>query len=259
MYLSKDGGRAKAAPTRQMLLVADPVYELNDARLAQNAKASGPPTPPDSTLGSKLISLFRGADPAGEFSRLPGSADEAAAIAALLPAESVDRLEGFTATRERFLGAGLEHYRFIHIATHAVADAEIPQASALILSRYDARSRPLDGNVLAADFVPLQLNAQTVVLSACDTALGKNVAGEGLIGLRYVVLARGAQSVVSSLWPIADQVTGQVMSQFYPQLLNGTRVEAALGSAMRTMIRGRFSDPAWWSAFALTVHSLQES
>jgi CHAT domain-containing protein len=216
-------------------------------------------SPPNETLGSKLISLFRGGESGEELARLPGSAREAAAIAALLPAASVDRLEGFTATRERFLAAGLGRYRFIHIATHAVADAEVPQASALILSRFDAQSRQIDGNVLAADFMPLQLSAQTVVLSACDTALGKNIAGEGLIGLRYVVLARGAESVVSSLWPIADQVTAQVMSRFYPLLLNGTRVEAALGSAMRTMIQGNFSDPAWWSAFALTVRGAQGS
>jgi CHAT domain-containing protein len=128
----------------------------------------------------------------------------------------------------------------------------------LILSRFDAQSRPIDGNVLAADFVPMQLNAQTVVLSACDTSLGKNVPGEGLIGLRYVVLARGAQSVVSTLWPVADVTTAQMMSQLYPQLLRGARVEAALGEAMRTMIKGRFNDPAWWSAFALTVRGPQQ-
>jgi CHAT domain-containing protein len=261
MYLSPEPRHAHVAPTRQMLLVADPVYELSDARLAKvatNAAATSGAsarTSADDSLGAKLLALFRGADAQGTFARLPGTADEAAAIAALLPASSVDRLEGFTATRDRFLGAGLDRYRFIHIATHAVADAEVPQASALILSRFDARSRELDGNVLAADFVPLQLNAQTVVLSACDTALGKNVAGEGLIGLRYVVLARGAESVVSSLWPIADQVTAQVMTQFYPLLLNGTRVEAALSAAMRKMLAGPFSDPAWWSAFTLTVRT----
>jgi CHAT domain-containing protein len=170
-----------------------------------------------------------------------------------MPATSVDRLEGFAATRDRFLSAGLERYRFIHIATHAVADAEVPQASALILSRFDKNARPLDGNVLAADFMLFQLNAQTVVLSACDTALGRNVDGEGLIGLRYVVLARGAQSVVSSLWPVADRATEEVMSKFYPLLLRGAPVESALAEAMRTMIEGPLSDPAWWSGFALTL------
>jgi CHAT domain-containing protein len=239
-----------------MLLVADPVYELGDARLGQLAGAGGSPaasTSQEKKRGATLMSLFRGADDAEALPRLPGSAREARAIAALMPAVSVDRLEGFTATRDRFLGAGLERYRFIHIATHAVADAEVPQASALILSRFDKRAQPLDGNVLAADFMLTQLNAQTVVLSACDTALGRNVDGEGLIGLRYVVLARGAQSVVSSLWPVGDQATAQVMSHFYPLLLRDVRVEAALAEAMRAMIGGPLSDPAWWGAFALTL------
>lgn len=259
MYLGDQRRPASVTPTREMLLVADPVYQLSDARLARFAKnvSATSETESEETLTRRLFSIFRGGESSGGLERLLGSADEAASIAALLPQASVDRLEGFTATRERFLAARIDRYRFIHIATHAVADAEVPQASALILSRFDSNARPLDGNVLAADFIPLQLNAQTVVLSACDTALGRNVAGEGLIGLRYVVLARGAESVVSSLWPIADQVTARVMAQFYPLLLKDTDVEAALGSAMRSMLKGQFSDPAWWSAFALTVRGVQ--
>jgi CHAT domain-containing protein len=92
------------------------------------------------------------------------------------------------------------------------------------------------------------------VLSACDTDIGKNIAGEGLMGLRYVVLARGAQSVISSLWPVSDQATAQIMSGFYPPLLRGeARVETAFSAAMRAMIAGPLKDPSLWSAFALTV------
>jgi CHAT domain-containing protein len=251
MFLRARSQAPKAAPTREMLLVADPVYTLSDARLASlsgNAQAV-----PKKTSAS-LFSLFRGADDEGELQRLPGTAREAATIAGLLPKGSVDRLEGFAANRDRFLNAGLERYRFIHIASHAVSDADIPQASALILSRFDARAQPIDGNVLAADFVPLQLNARAVVLSACDTDIGKDIAGEGLVGLRYVVLARGAQAVISSLWPVSDQATAQMMSAFYPPLLRGeAHVEAAFSAAMRTMIAGSLRDPSLWSAFALTV------
>jgi CHAT domain-containing protein len=255
MFLRARSARSRVAPTRQMLLVADPVYALSDARLARLAKNTpASERKPDSTL----FSLLRGAEGEMDLARLPGSAQEAATIAALLPKESVDRLEGFTATRDRFLKAGLEHYRFIHIASHAVTDAEIPQASALILSKFDSRSQQIDGNVLAADFMHLQLNAQAVVLSACDTALGKNIAGEGLIGLRYVVLARGAESVVSSLWPVSDQATAQVMAHFYSLLLrNNSHVEVAFSEAMRTMIRGSFKDPGLWGAFALTMSGSQ--
>jgi len=251
MFLDARGPRWKAAPTRQMLLVADPVYTLSDSRLALlagNARAA------ERKGGVWPFSLLRTVENESQLERLPGTAQEAASIAALLPKESVDRLEGFTATRERFLNAGLGRYRYIHIASHAVTDAEIPQASALILSRFDQRSQELDGRVLAADFMNVRLNAQTVVLSACDTALGKSIAGEGLVGLRYVVLARGAESVVSSLWPVSDQATAQLMSRFYSSLLRGdARVDTALSEAMRAMISGSFKDPGLWGAFALTV------
>src|SRR5262249_13675548 len=92
--------------------------------------------------------LLRGPGNSGPLQRLPGATREAAAIAALLPAESVDRLDGLSASRERFLGASLEHYRFIHVASHATSDAEIPQASALILSTLDESGRNIDGRVL---------------------------------------------------------------------------------------------------------------
>jgi CHAT domain-containing protein len=169
----------------------------------------------------------------------------------------VDRLEGFTATRERFLNAGLGRYQFIHIATHAVADSDVPQASTLLLSRFDNRSQEIDARVLAADFINVQLNAQTVVLSACDTAMGKNISGEGLMGLRYVVLARGARAVVASMWPVADQVSAELMARFYRTLLQEQRhVGPALSDAMRAAITGRFKDPGLWAAYALTVGDL---
>jgi len=250
MFLAREAPRGRQQPTREMLLVADPVYETNDARLAsppERVASTGPPRIPP-------MLLVRGGERGGALPRLPSTAQEAATIAALLPKAGIDRLEGFTATRDRFLTAGLERYRFIHVASHAVNDAEIPQASALVLSTVDARSRAVDGRVLAADFVNVQLNAEVVVLSACDTALGKSVAGEGLIGLQYVVLARGAQSVVSSLWPVIDQASADLMSQFYTShLRRGASLPSALSEAMRSMLAGRFKDPGVWGAFTLTV------
>src|SRR5262249_22109992 len=154
------------------------------------------------------------------------------------------RLEGFGATRDRFLNAGLERYQFIHIATHAIADSDVPLASSLLLSRFDSRSQEIDGRVLAADFMNVQLHAQTVVLSACDTAMGKNISGEGLMGLRYVVIARGARAVIASMWPVADQVSAELMARFYGTLLQDrVPVAPALADAMRTAIKGRFKDP----------------
>jgi CHAT domain-containing protein/tetratricopeptide (TPR) repeat protein len=254
MLLNRRAGQRKEMPGPQMLVVADPVYELDDLRLGTRA---APPAKERSGIWPFNL-LTRGEPIEGHLARLPGSAREAATIASVFPQGSVDRLEGFTATRDRFLGAGLGRYQFIHIAAHAISDSEVPQASALLLSRFDNRSREIDGRVLAADFINVQLNAQTVVLSACDTAMGKNISGEGLMGLRYVVLARGARAVIASLWPVADRVSAELMANFYGTLLQNQRqVAPALSDAMRAAIAGgRFKDPGLWAAYALTVADL---
>ena len=248
---------ARTAPAKEMLLVDDPVYALSDSRLAIVAAGT---RPQPAATESRWKMLFRGAEAGRDLPRLPATAREATSIALLLPAGQVDRLEGFAATRDGFLGADLGRYRLIHVASHAMMDADVPQASALILSTFDRRSQQIDGRVLAADFVNIRLNADAVVLSACDTALGKSVAGEGLMGLRYVVLARGAKSVVSSLWPAADQGTAQLMVQFYTALLRGRLAgPAALAQAMRSMLHGPFADPSVWGAFAISVSQIDES
>jgi CHAT domain-containing protein len=250
MLLHAEKPRVAPAEDRQMLLVADPVYESRDPRVAGSAGAATA----ELVANRAPSSLLRGATYSGELPRLPGAMQEAAAIAALLPPAGVDRLDGFSATRERFLGASLERYRFIHVASHATTDAEIPQASALILSTVDRLGRNIDGRVFAADFMSFRLQADAVVLSACDTALGKSIAGEGLVGLRYVVLARGARSVVSSLWPASDQVTADLMVRFYSTLLHQhSSVISAWSAANRAMLLGRYADPGTWGAFMLTL------
>lgn len=249
MYLAP-AARNRQPPSRDMLLVADPVYEASDSRLASATRAESAAKPQQ----VPAMFLVRGSEGSGALPRLPATAEEAATIAAMLPKDRVDRLEGLAAARDRFLAAGLERYRFIHVASHAVNDVEIPQASALVLSTFDPRAQPTDGRVLAADLVNVQLNAEAVVLSACDTALGRNVAGEGLMGLQYVVLARGAESVVSSLWPVIDQASAQLMSQFYASRLRAhAALPAALGDAMRAMLTGRYKDPGVWGAFTITT------
>ena len=244
----------RATSASRMLLVADPVYRKDDARLAMNdagtkvAQARAPIHVPDA---------FRGPD-AGTLQRLPGTAAEAAAIRALFTKSELDALEGPAASRDRFLATDFRDYRFIHVATHAVADSEIPQLSALILSTVDEKGAAINGRVFAADLLTIRLNTELLVLSGCETALGKSVAGEGLIGLQYIMLARGARSVMSSLWAVPDRETADLMSRFYSDLLlRGQSPRHALGNAMRTLLAGG-TDPGIWSAFALTTSELSD-
>jgi CHAT domain-containing protein len=255
MFLRPELPRSTSGAQKQMLLVDDPVYDSADPRVANSSSHS-----PDLDIegSGPALTLVRGAS-GGPLPRLPGAAREAAAIQSLMPPNSVDRLDGFSASRERFLSSGLDHYRLIHVASHATTDPEIPQASALILSTVNESGKEIDGRVLAADFMGVRLHADTVVLSACDTALGKSVAGEGLIGLQYVVLARGARSVVSSLWPAIDQVTAEVMVKFYSTLLHQhSTVISAWSAASRAALKGPYADPGAWGAFMLTLSHIED-
>ena len=246
---------AERSAARRMLLVADPVYGKDDSRLL--LKDAGA-TIAKTQTGGGILGIFRGASDAAALRRLPGTAAEAAAIRALFKKTEIDTLEGAAATRDRFLATDFRDYRFIHIASHAVADSEIPQLSALILSTVDQKGSLINGRVFAADLLNIRLNTELLVLSGCETALGKSVAGEGLIGLQYIMLARGARSVMSSLWEVPDQETAELMSRFYPNLLlHAQSPRRALSNAMRTMLAGG-SDPGIWAAFALTTSELTD-
>jgi CHAT domain-containing protein len=189
--------------------------------------------------------------------RLTATAEEGAAILRAASPMTVDHLEGFAATRDAVLGRPLERYRYIHFAVHATTDARIPQLSSLIFSTHDSRGHPVEDRIWAGDLITRQFNASVVVLSACDTALGTDIDGEGLLGLRYVVLARGAQSVVASLWAVPDRTTEMLMQNFYRGLLSEhRRPESALASAMQQILQQGTRDPALWAGFTATVGSL---
>ncbi len=238
--------RPPARERRGLLLVADPVYEADDPRLA--------------TLSSGAVSRAsraRGAPDARlpDLRRLPFTAREAAAIAAQFAPGEVDELTGTDATRARLLALDWSRYRFIHIAAHGTVDAQVPELSALVLGSYDARGSVVDGAVRVADLATRTLNADVAVFSACETALGKQVPSEGLLGIGSTVLARGARAVVASLWPVSDEIGAQLMTEFYRHLLRDSMSPpAALAAAMRSSVaRDPAADPALWAAFQVTT------
>ena len=239
---------AQQAPTQGMLLVADAVYAGDDPRLGHAmAATTASPEPP----------RLRAALAMDHLERLPATAAEAAGIAHLATGLNVDDLEGFAATRAAVLSRPLERYRYIHFAVHATTDAEIPQLSSLVLSTYDALGRRIEDRIWAGDLLSRRFNARTVVLSACQTALGRDIGGEGLFSLRYVVLARGAHSVIASLWAVPDRSTATLMQSFYQSLLTQhLRPETALTLAMRQMQRQGPRDPVFWAPFTATLAAL---
>jgi CHAT domain-containing protein/tetratricopeptide (TPR) repeat protein len=226
----------------KILIVADPVYRADDPRLALLKWAPAVTSPLERR----------------SYARLRFTAQEASAIAGQFPAADVVELIGVDATRERLLALDWSQYQFIHIATHGVMDAQVPALSALILGSYDADGEVTDGAVRVADVALQSLRAEVAVLSGCETALGTHVRSEGLVGLTSTLLARGARTVVASLWPVPDEIGARQMSEFYQHMLRDSMApEAALGAVMRSSaVRERSSDPALWGAFQISIAAL---
>ena len=224
-----------------MLIVADPVYGRDDERFASRREPRAKPASP-------TVQVLRGGN-TDELPRLAGSALEADVIGAMFGAKATERLEGFDANRDALLSRDLARYRVIHFAAHSIADIEAPQLSTVVLSTINSAGKEIPGEVFAGDLLGRKLNADLVVLSGCDTSLGKQFIGEGLLGMRYAAHAAGAQSVVASLWQVSDAVGPQLMGGFYSRMIRANQSPvAALSQAMREAKKKR-SDPALWGVF----------
>jgi CHAT domain-containing protein/Flp pilus assembly protein TadD len=241
--------RRTRRPSQTLAIVADPVFQAEDARvkrrppsplLAQQASAPRGGVSPDRECGSQT------------FPRLSFSREEEKAIASLVPQTKI--LEGFEASRSLVQGGALSSYGLVHFATHGCIDNRHPELSGLVLSQVDREGRPQDGILWLKDIYDLHLNADLVVLSACQTALGKEIQGEGLISLTRGFLYAGSARVVASLWKVQDRPTFQLMKRFYGALLGKTpqSAAAALRQAQLDMAKDeRFASPYFWAGFSL--------
>jgi CHAT domain-containing protein len=147
----------------------------------------------------------------------------------------------------------LSDYRIVHFATHGLINNQHPDLSGIVLSLVDEQGRPQNGFLRIYDIYNLKLNADLVVLSACQTALGKQINGEGLVGLTRGFMYAGAPRVVASLWRIDDRATAEMMRRFYQGMLkDGLRPAAALRAAQVSMLsEKRWQSPHYWAAFTL--------
>jgi CHAT domain-containing protein len=195
----------------------------------------------------------RGAGGGGSLPRLPFARREADAIVAAAGVDSAFRAVDFQASRETALSGALEGFRIVHFATHGLLNAKRPELSGLVLSLVDERGRPRDGFLRVRDVYDLRLPADLVVLSACQTALGEDVQGEGLVGLTRGFMHAGAARVVASLWPVDDVATAELMRRLYGRMLReGTRPAAALRDAQMEMAaEAPWRDPYYWAGFVL--------
>ena len=240
--------------TQTVAVVADPVFATEDARVKTAPSAK------DSTArnDSNTLSLTRALrnitnDERAGLQRLLFSREEAESIAAIAPANSIFKALDFAASRTTVLSNRLADYRIVHFATHGLLDSADPELSGLALSLVDERGRPQDGYLRLNEIYNLKLNADLVVLSACQTGLGKEVKGEGLIGLTRGFMYAGAPRIVASLWQVNDAATAELMKRFYRGMLKEKlRPAAALRQAqLELMKKPAWKSPYYWGAFVL--------
>jgi CHAT domain-containing protein/Tfp pilus assembly protein PilF len=255
-------GRLPAPKT--VAVLADPVFEPTDLRVkshpspeAKRETAAATSSRSDPALRS-LVEALKGAGAleAGQpIPRLPFSRREALSIVSLVPEPQRKLVLDFDANHTTATSAELSQYRFLHFATHGLLDSTHPELSGVLLSLVDEQGRPQPQGLLRlGEIYNLKLPVELVVLSACQTALGQEVRGEGLVGLTRGFMYAGAPRVVASLWKVDDKATADLMKIFYEGMLGPQRLPAAaaLRQAQKQVWQSnKERSPFYWAAFVL--------
>lgn len=241
----------QGSPAKMVAVFADPVFESDDPRL-QKGFQKKVELQSNSTITQSLPDFDFG-DNGGGLPRLFASREEGKAIMALAPRNTSYAALDFEANRERALSMEVNQYRVLHFATHALLNTARPQLSGIVLSLYDERGRERDGFLRLNQIYNLRLSSELVVLSACSTALGKEVKGEGLVGLTRGFMYAGAPRVIASLWKVDDEATGELMKLFYRNLLQKqmTASRALRTAQVEMQQQARWRSPYYWGAFVL--------
>ncbi len=264
--LRRDTAQRQIAP-KMLAVLADPVFEKDDERVQTMARPTISTLPPQTKDAEKSQSQAvaeerslkhikeKNAAETGEMkiSRLPYTRQEAEKILALVPEADRKQALDFDASRVTATAKDLSQYRYVHFATHGYLDSERPEFSALVLSLINKDGVQQSGFLYAYEVYNLQLNSDVVVLSACETGLGKEIKGEGLVGLTRGFMYAGAPRVVVSLWSVNDKATADLMARFYRKMLKeNLRPAAALRAAQIEMLKeSQWREPYYWAAFAL--------
>jgi CHAT domain-containing protein/tetratricopeptide (TPR) repeat protein len=248
-------------PRKTAAILADPVFDRRDSRVGGSvrvAAASPVQGPAEKRPGHPLVAQRALHDVGalasdGRVPRLPFTRREAEVFSNLLPADQILVALDFRARRDLVISPQLAEHRILHIATHGVFDNDHPELSGLVLSLVDEAGRPIDGFLFLDEIYNLRLPVDLVVLSACQTALGKSIQGEGLVGLTRGFLHAGARAVLASLWRVDDVATARLMEIFYRGLLKeGLRPAAALRAAQTDLSSTkRWASPYYWAGFVL--------
>lgn len=234
------------ATTRYLLNRYDVRYEFSAGLLLQKIKSET-----QAPLNIFLCAPVKFPDK-DNLSDLPGTESEVANISKLFASKNknANLLVGPDANEQKIKTETLKDYSLIHFATHGVVDESAPELSRIFLQDHAGE----DGNLFAGEIYNLEMNANLVTLSACQTGLGKISKGEGVIGLSRALVYAGARNVMVSFWSVADESTSQLMQSFYKRLLEQPNVDysQALRDAKLELMKGKkYSSPYYWAPFIL--------
>ncbi|HKQ78215.1 MAG TPA: CHAT domain-containing tetratricopeptide repeat protein [Blastocatellia bacterium] len=247
------------APSSKLIAVlADPVFDGADVRVRRAAAARE--SEAQIAAHIKDSGLLRSVEETGladgrwPLPRLLGTRREARAILDLAPAQKSRQAMDFEASRETAVDGDLSQYQIVHFATHGLINNRHPELSGLVLSLVDKQGRAQNGFLRLNEIYNLRLPAELVVLSACQTGLGKEVREEGFIGLTRGFMYAGARRLMASLWQVDDAATSELMGRFYRGMLGDKRLSpaSALRAAQIDLWKQKgWQSPYYWAAFAI--------
>ena len=245
--LRRQTTRRTPAP-KLLALFGDPVFDKADSRIKPGTTAAQP----QATCSAETNESPERAPVGFSLGRLVFSRREVDEIHSLFPVRQSVELLDFAANLEAVTSTEMGRYRIIHLATHGILDSEHPERSALVLSLVNEHGQTRRGFLKTPDILSLDLRAELVVLSACQSALGREINGEGLVGLTRAFFYAGARRVVASLWKVDDLATAELMKAFYRRLTAGESATAALqGAKIEISKRPAWASPYYWAAFEL--------
>jgi hypothetical protein len=251
---------------RSIVVLADPVFMKDDERVKKAKEKeigkdgsridSETPVVVQSRVDRQLVKATAdiGIDSEGFFvPRLPGTRREAEKIVALVATPERRLALDFAASRDTATSPELSQYRYVHFSTHGLLNSVHPELSGVVLSLVNERGEAQDGFLRAHEIYNLRFRAELVVLSACQTGIGKEIRGEGLLSLTRGFMHAGAPRVLVSLWDVSDSGTTELMVRFYHGMLKeGMRPAAALRAAQVSLMNDkRWASPYYWASFTL--------
>lgn len=232
------------SPNKLLAVIADPVFSASDDRVQHEPGSRG-----IAQAAENSETQMRD----GTLARLTYASEEADSISATAPWGTTLVAKGFDANRDLAMSSDVGQYQILHFATHGFVDSDHPELSSIVLSTVDRNGNETNGLMPLYDIYSLDLSAELTVLSACQTALGKDIKGEGFIGLTHSFMSAGSNTVVATLWKVDDKATAVLMADFYESMLQkGMSPAAALRSAkLKMMQHKQWNAPYYWAGFIL--------